>query len=188
MKVGNLSNLPKMATNNNGVGASNRQEKETSYGSQMGLRLDHIEDNPKSVIETWKSIRNELMPQLADVDTVFAVELFGAHLTGAATCEFAQILFDCAAKLYVDIEASFNERYTRWTITDKANSILRGAAFDALNAEETTRAEAIKKWSAKNDARVDGRKNKPVSGYSWSFPLEPFKPLPEKPTKGQFFN
>ena len=54
--TGNLSNLPKTAmvnftvlTNNHGgVGASNRQNKETSYGSQMGLtRLDHIEDNPK---------------------------------------------------------------------------------------------------------------------------------------------
>ena len=96
---------------------------------------------------------------MANVDAVSAVELFGAHLTGAATCEFAQILFDwCAAKLYVDIDASFNERYAKWTITDKANSILRGSAFDALNAEETTRAEAIKKWSAKNGARVDGRK------------------------------
>ena len=66
--AGSLSNLPKTATvkftvltNNHGVGASNRQ-KETSYGSQMGLRLDRIEDNPKSVIETWQSIRNELMP------------------------------------------------------------------------------------------------------------------------------
>lgn len=66
--------------------------------------------------------------------------------------------------------------------------MLKGAAFDALNAEETTRAEAIKKRSAKNDARMDGRKNKPVSAYSWSFPPEPFKPPPEKPTKGQFFN
>ena len=54
----------------------------------------------------------------------------------------------------MDIDASFNERYAKWTITDKANSILKGAAFDALTAEETTRAEAIKKWSAKNDGRV----------------------------------
>ena len=74
--AGNLSNLPKTATvkftvltNNHGVGASNRQ-KETSHGSQMGLRLDRIEDNPKSVIETWQSIRNELMPRMADVDAV----------------------------------------------------------------------------------------------------------------------
>ena len=43
---------------------------------------------------------------MADVDAVSAVELFGAHLTGAATREFAQILFDCAAKLYVDIDVS----------------------------------------------------------------------------------
>ena len=81
------------------------------------------------------------MPRMADVDAVSAVELFGAHLTGAATREFAQILYDCAAKLYVDIDASFNERYAKWTITDKANSILRGSAFDALNAEETTRVK-----------------------------------------------
>ena len=55
--VGNLSNLPKMATvkftvltnNHGGVGASNHQKETTSYGSQMGLRLDHIEDNPKSL-------------------------------------------------------------------------------------------------------------------------------------------
>ena len=67
MTAGNLSNLPKKATvkftvltNNHGVGTSNRQ-KETSYGSQIGLRLgDHsIEDNPKSAIaETWQSIRS----------------------------------------------------------------------------------------------------------------------------------
>ena len=95
-------------TNNHGVGASNRQ-KETSNGSQMGLRLDRIEDNPKSIIETWQSIRNELMPLMADVDAVSTVELFGAHLTGAPTCEFRKILFDCTAKLYVDIDTSFNE-------------------------------------------------------------------------------
>ena len=101
--AGNLSNnLPKMAmvkftvlTNNHSLGASNRQ-KGTSYGSQMGLRLDRIEDNPKSIIKTsWQSIRNELMLRIANVDAVSAVELFGAHLTGAATHEFVQILFDC---------------------------------------------------------------------------------------------
>ena len=109
--AGNLSNLPKKATvkftvlaNHHSVGASNRQ-KETSYDrSQMGIRLDHIEDNPKSIIKTWQSIRNELMPRMADVDAVSAVELFGSHLTRAATYEFMQILFDCAAKLYVDID------------------------------------------------------------------------------------
>ena len=74
--------------------------------------------------------------------------------------EFVQILFDCAAKLYMDINVLFNEQYAKWTITDKANSMLRGASFDALAAEETTRAKAItKKWSAKNDARVDSQKN-----------------------------
>lgn len=123
-----ISNLPKTATvkftvltNNHGVGASNRQ-KETSHGSQMGLRLDRIEDNPESVIETWQSIRNELMPQMADVDAVSAVELFGAHLTGAATREFVQILFDCAGEFYVAIDESFNERYAKLTITDKAQT------------------------------------------------------------------
>ena len=192
--AGSLSNLPKTATvkftvltNNHGVGASNRQ-KETSYGSQMGLRLDRIEDNPKSVIETWQSIRNELMPRMADVDAVSAVELFGAHLTGAATREYSQILFDCAEKLYVDMDAAFNERYAKWTIADKANSMLKGDAYDALSASEQTRAVATARWSAKNDARTEGRKNKPVAGYSWSFPPEPFTPPPEKPSKDQFFN
>ena len=67
-------------------------------------------------------------------------------MTRAATCEFAQILFDCAAKLYVDIDALFNEQYAKMTITDKANSLLKGAAFDALNAEQTTsRLEFISK-------------------------------------------
>ena len=82
---------------------------------------------------------------MADVDAVSAVELFGAHLTRAPTREFAQILFDCTAKLYVDIDALFNEQYAKWTITDKANSVLKEASFDAFNAEETARAEAIKK-------------------------------------------
>ena len=87
----NLSNLLKMATvkftvltNKHGVGASNRQ-KETSYRSQMGLRLGGIENNPKSIIETWQSIRKKLMPRMTNVDTISAVELFRAHLTGAAT-------------------------------------------------------------------------------------------------------
>ena len=102
--------------------------------AKKGLRLDHIEDNPKSVIETWQSIRNELMPRMADVDAVSAVELFGAHLTGAATRECVQILHDCAEKLYADIDDSFNERFAKWTIKDKANSIVTGAAFDAFNA------------------------------------------------------
>ena len=114
--AGNLSkNLPKTATvkftvltNNDGVGASNCQ-KETSYRLEIGLRLDRIEDNLKSVIETWQSVRNELIMQMADVDTVSAVELFGAHLTGTTTCEYSQILFDWAEKLYVDIDALFNE-------------------------------------------------------------------------------
>jgi hypothetical protein len=135
----NLSNLPKTATvkftvltNNHGVGANNRQ-KETSHGSQMGLRLDRIEDNPKYVIETWQSMRNELMPRMADVDAVSAMELFGAHLTGAATREYSQILFDCAEKLYVDIHASFNERYAKWTITDKANAKSKLYGMRALN-------------------------------------------------------
>ena len=159
--AGNLSNLPKMTTvkftvvtNNQGVGASIKSQKETSSRSQMGLRLDCIEDNPKSVIETWQSIRNKLMPRMANVDAVSAVEVFRGHLTKAATQEYVQILFDCgAAKHFVDINALFNERYAKWTITDKANSILRGASFDAWNAEETMRAEVIRKWSAKNNAR-----------------------------------
>ena len=135
--VGNLSYLPKaatvkftMLTNNHGVGASNLQ-KETSYGSQMGLRLECIADrNPKSVIKTWQSIRNELMPRMANSDAISAVELFGAHLTGAATQEYAQILHDDAEKLYVDIDALFNKRFAKWTIKDKANSIVTGAVLD----------------------------------------------------------
>ena len=66
--------------------------------------------------------------------------------------------------------------------------MLTGAAFDALTAEDTTCADLIKKWSAKNDARAEGQKNKLVSRYSWSLPQESFKPPPEEPTKGQFFN
>ena len=57
-----------------------------------------------------------------------------------------------------------------------------------LNSAETARAKAIKKWSAKNDTRSEGRKNKPISGYSWSFSPDKFEPPPQKPTKGQFFN
>ena len=47
---------------------------------------------------------------------------------------------------------------------DKANSMLKGASFDALSTEETMGAEAIKKCSAKNDVRTDRRKNRPVVG------------------------
>ena len=71
------------------------------------------------------------MPRMADVEAVSAVELFGAHLTGAVTREYSQILFDCAEKLFVAIDASFNERFAKWTIMDKSNSLLKGAAFDS---------------------------------------------------------
>ena len=78
-----------------------KRKPHTDHKWALGC-LDRIKDNPKSVIKTWQSIRNKLMPQMADVDTVSTVELFGAHLTGAAAREFVQILFDCIAKLYVD--------------------------------------------------------------------------------------
>ena len=91
-----LKDLPETAlikftvlTNNHGVGAGTGQ-KETSYGSILNRRLDRIEDNPKPAIETWMSIRNELMPRMTDVDAVTAVELFEAHLTGQATREFVE--------------------------------------------------------------------------------------------------
>ena len=63
---------------------------------------------------------------MADVDAVSAVELFGAHLTGAATHEFAQILFDscCAAKLYVDIDALFNDRPSQTKPTPYSKDLL----------------------------------------------------------------
>ena len=129
--AGNLSNLPKTAmvkftvlTNNTvwePVTAKRRPHMET----KMGLRLDLIKDNPKSVIETWQSIRKELMPRMANVDAVSAVELFEAHLTGPATREYAQILYDYAAKLYLDIDALFNKRFAKWTITGNAKSVLK---------------------------------------------------------------
>ena len=102
---------------------------------------------------------------------------------------YSQISFDYTEKeLYVDIDATFNERFAKWTITDKSNSLLKGTAYDQLTSTEQARSEAIKKWSAKNDARTDGRKNKPISGYSWSSPPDKFEPPPQKPSKGQFFN
>ena len=73
------------------------------------------------------------------------------------------------------IDATFNERFAKWTITDKSNSLLKGTAYDQLTSteqvrseaikKEQVRSEAIKKWSAKNNARTDGRKNKPISGW-----------------------
>ena len=79
-------------THNHGVGLKSIGTKDCSIGTKSSLKLDRIEDNPKAVIEVWQSILNELLPAMIDVDPITGVELFEAHLTGAAAKEFQQIV------------------------------------------------------------------------------------------------
>ena len=62
--------------------------KDCSIGTKSSLKLDRIKDNPKAVIKVWQSILNELLLAMIDVDPITGVELFEAHLTGAAVNEF----------------------------------------------------------------------------------------------------
>ena len=73
-------------THNHGVGVK-AGLKDCSIGTKSSMKLDRIEDNPKAVIEVWQSILNELLPAMIDVDPITEVELFEAHLTGAAANE-----------------------------------------------------------------------------------------------------
>ena len=75
-------------THNHGMGVKAGLKEDCSIGTKSSLKLDRIEDNPKAVIEVWQSILNELLPAMIDVDPITGVELFEAHLTGAAAKEF----------------------------------------------------------------------------------------------------
>ena len=170
-------------TNNHGVG-----QKETSYGSILSHRLDRIEDNPKPVIETWMSIRNELMPRMTDVDAVTAVELFEAHLTGQATREFAEILRDSAEWLIMVINHSFNQRLCEWGTAEKNDSTRAVITIHGYEKDRRQRALVTKEWIEKQTKREEGRQGKGVQPYTWKFPPPKIAAPPRQPNKDQFFN
>ena len=174
-------------TNNHGVGGRNKT-KETAYGSKYSLRLTHIEDNPKAVIQTWQAIRNEILPCMTDVDGTSAVELFQAHLTGIACREFEKIANDAAQELWTTIQANFNSRLCLWGPTEKSNSELSDDDMANLPHHEMIRAQQLKNWFAKNEKRKAGRAKLPVTDYNYVFPPPKFNAPPSNPANGQFFN
>lgn len=176
-------------TNNHGVGGTGKFST-SSFGTKTALKLDLIEDNPRSTIQCWQSIFNELLPAMPDVSPLTAVELFQAYLTGTATKEFEQILFDSAGELYdkyIDVE--YNRRISKYSKVDFINAAKSIADIDALGDAELVRAaKDIKPWQEINDLRVAGRKNIPgISSYAYSSHSPPrFPRPPAKPKMGQF--
>ena len=183
--------LPKSAlikfnvlTHHHGTGASSRA-RDTSFGSISGLRLDRIEDNPKPVIETWMSIRNELLPRILDADPITAVELFQSHLTGPATQEFDEIINNVATKLYEHvINPEFNNR-----ICNMSENEIRIAT---KTSEEGTplsknKIAAYRRWTSENEERKAARASLPgVADYNYNPTPEKFTPPPRKPEAGKF--
>jgi len=165
-----------LLTNNHGVGGS-KNKKETSYGSKFSLRLNHIEDNPKAVIQTWQAIRNEILPCMTDVDGISTVELFQAHLTGIACREFENICYDAAQSLWTIIDASHNSRISTWGSKEETNSKLTDAQKAALPRQDMVRAKELNQWFKRNQERVDGRIHLPVKDYTFVFPPPKFDPL-----------
>jgi hypothetical protein len=174
-------------TNNHGVGG-NKNKKDTAYGSKYSLRLSHIEDNPKAVIQTWQAIRNEILPCMTDVDGTTAVELFQAHLTGIACREFENICYEAAQDLWTTMQATHNMRLSTWGPTEETNSRLSDALMAQLPQAEMIRAQQTKQWFKKNQERVDGRAPLPVKPYTFVFPPPQFSPPPARPSSGKLFN
>ena len=101
-------------THNHGVGGK-ATSRDCSVGTKSSLKLDQLEDNPKTVIKVWQSIFNELLPAMIDVNPITAVELFEAHLTGFAAREFQQIVYQVSEDLFNKfIEVEFNMRICRF--------------------------------------------------------------------------
>ena len=176
-------------TNNHGVGGTGKFST-SCFGTKTALKLELIEDNPRSTITCWQSIFNELLPAMPDVSPITAVELFQAYLTGTATKEFEQILFDAAGDLYdkyIDVE--YNRRITKYSKVDFVNATKSISDIDSLgSADEIKAAKEIKKWQTLNDERVAGRNSiSGVAGYTYSqFNPPRFPRPPAKPRKGQF--
>ena len=176
-------------THNHGVGMKTGQ-KDCSIGTKSSFKLDRIEDNPKAVIEVWQSILNELLPAMIDVDPITGVELFEAHLTGAAAKEFQQIVYKVAEKLwehYIDVE--FNMRICKFTSVEKTYAALSQAQRDALPNDQRIKGNKLAKWLARNTLRKNVRG--PVAGirdYDFVFPPPAIPRPPMRPSKGKFLN
>ena len=174
-------------THNHGVGIKTGT-KDCSIGTKSSLKLDRIEDNPKAVIEVWQSILNELLPAMIDVDPITGVELFEAHLTGAAAKEFQQIVYKVAEKLYESyIDVEFNMRICIFTDVEKTNANLTQVQRDALtDADQKIKGNELAKWLARNTVRKNVRNS--VSGirnYDFQFPPQRFPRPPICPFKGR---
>ena len=188
-----MLDLPKAATiklsilsHHHGTGASSKG-KDTSYGSINGLRLDRIEDNPKPVIATWMSIRNELLPRMLDMDAISAVELFQSHLTGPATQEFDLIVTSVADRLYKHvIHKEFNSMCANLLDEDIVFAKTSDSS-DSLGINRKKSVDAYRKWRAKNEKRKVARDNVPgVAAYNYQDKPLKFRPPPKQPEAGQF--
>ena len=178
-------------THNHGVGLKSIGTKDCSIGTKSSLKLDRIEDNPKAVIEVWQSILNELLPAMIDVDPITGVELFEAHLTGAAAKEFQQIVYKVTEKLYDSyIDVEFNMRICRFTDVDKTNAELSQEQRDQLtDDDQKIRGNELAKWWARNTVRKNVRgKLSGIRNYDFQFPPEAFPSPPMRPSKGKFLN
>jgi hypothetical protein len=156
--------------------------------------LDHIQDNPRSVIKAWQQVFTEVLVGKPEPDPIMAVEIFQSFLTGTATKEFERILHKVAWRLFeCEIQVKFNSRICQFTNIDYANAKKsHGELVKADTNEELLQAAAhLRSWIQKNDSRKEQReKVKATAGlkpYAWTWPPTKFPPPPSKPTHGIFF-
>lgn len=195
IRMNQLEDVPKTAivkfsllTHNHGVGGTGAKSS-SSFGTRSVMKIGSIEDNPREVIMGWQFIFKEMLPAMIDVDPITAVELFMAHLTGTASSEYEQILYEAAGELYDKyISVDFNRRLTKFGTVDFVNA---QKPLDEINAitEESEKLAAleIKAWVSRNERRVEGRKNiRGVTPYSYATHPKPFPKPPGKPANGKF--
>ena len=177
-------------THNHGVGVKTGL-KDCSIGTKSSMKLDRIEDNPKAVIEVWQSILNELLPAMIDVDPITGVELFEAHLTGAAAKEFQQIVYKVSEKLYDSyIDVEFNMRICTFTSIERTSADLSQSQRDALaDEDQKIKGNELAKWLARNNVRKNVRnKVTGIRNYDFEFPPPRFPRPPIRPSKGKFLH
>ena len=176
------------------TGNAKAKSGDCSVGYKCFRKLDHIQDNPRSVIKAWQQVFTEVLVGKPEPDPIMAVEIFQSFLTGTATKEFERILHKVAWRLFeCEIQVKFNSRICQFTNIDYANAKKsHGELVKADTSEELLQAAAhLRSWIQKNDNRKEQReKVKATAGlkpYAWTWPPTKFPPPPSKPTHGIFF-
>ena len=175
-------------THNHGVGGTGKSVA-YSFGTRSAIKVVTLEDNPREVIQVWQSIFKEMLPAMIDVNPVTAVELFMAHLSGTATTEFEQILFDAAGELYDKyIDPEYNRLIRKYKDVDFINARKSLADIRAMSDPDAVKAALeIIPWVQRNKRRKEGRQSlHGIVPYDFLIVPPIFPKPPGKPALGKF--